>query len=127
MIDFSATAGAMQAFGTAMQVTANNIANVNTEEFKASRTTLEEIPNQGGARVQDIMQTTTPGPLVPVDKPVTNQAGQRVQAQTMVQASNTETSREMVNMMSNQNAFSANVAVIRTKDDMIGGLLDEIA
>lgn len=127
MIEFNANAGAMRAIATAMQVTAHNVANVNTEEFKASRATLEEVPHQGGARIQEIRKTTTPGSLVSVDKPVANQAGELVQARTMVESSNTDVAREMVNMISNRNAFSANTAVIRTKDDMIGGLLDEIA
>jgi flagellar basal-body rod protein FlgC len=45
----------------------------------------------------------------------------------MVQASNTELAREMTNLMSNENAFAANAAVIRTRDEMIGGLINELA
>jgi flagellar basal-body rod protein FlgC len=127
MIGFNANVSAMRAFSIAQQVTAHNVANVNTEEFRASRTTLEEVPNRGGARVQDIMETSGSAGLVPVDKPVANEAGELVQSRLMVQASNTELAREMTNLMSNENAFAANAAVIRTRDDMIGGLINELA
>lgn len=127
MIDFNASVSAMNAFSTVQQVTAHNIANVNTEEFKASRATLEEVPNRGGARIQDITETSGSGGMVPVDKPVANQAGELVQSRIMVQASNTDIAREMTNMISNENAYAANAAVIRTRDDMIGGLINEMA
>lgn len=126
MIDFSINAGAMSSLATAMQVTANNVANVNTEEFKASRVTFEDVANQGGMRVQDIQETSAEGALVPVDKPVEDENGKLVQTRSMVQSSNTDIARESVNMISTEHAFAANAAVIRTWDDMIGGLLDEM-
>lgn len=127
MIEFNASASAMRAFATAQQVAAHNVANVNTEEFRASRATLEEVPSQGGARVQEVRRTTASGGMVPVDKPVQSGNAAPVQARVMVQASNTEISREMVDMTQNENAFAANAAVIRTRDSMIGGLIDEMA
>jgi flagellar basal body rod protein FlgG len=103
------------------------VANVNTGEFKASRAVLEEVPNQGGARVQEVRQTSASGGMVPVDKPVQSGNAAPVQARVMVQASNTEIAQEMVNMTQNENVFAANAAVIRTQDSMIGGLIDEMA
>jgi flagellar basal-body rod protein FlgC len=127
MIDFNANVSALRAFSVAQQVTAHNVANVNTEEFRASRTVLEEIPNRGGVRVQEVRQTSGNAGFVPVDKPVANRAGELVQSRLMVRASNTNIAREMTNMISNENAFAANAAAIRTRDDMIGGLINELA
>jgi len=126
MIDFNAPVSAMRATATAQQVTAHNVANVNTEEFRASRTTFEEVPNLGGSRVQEVRRTSAPGGVVSVDKPVAGEDGIPVQSRLMVRASNTELAREVTAMMRNENAFAANAAVIRTRDDMIGGLMDEM-
>ncbi len=119
---------ALGAFGTGMAVTANNIANVNTNGFRASRTHLETGPQDQGVRVAEIRESTTPGPLVPslerVEDPDTGRVSTEYQ---YVEGSNTDLAREMVDMISTQNAYDANAAVIRTESEMSGTVLDLIA
>ena len=125
-MDFNASLSALGAFSTAQEVTAHNVANVNTEEFKSSRVSLEELPDQSGVRVQEIRKDTSPGPQVQSMRPEQTQAGQMEQVQTTVQASNTDVAREMVSMTVNENAFAANAAVVRTQDEMLGHVVDEM-
>ena len=53
---------ALKAFGTKMEVTANNVANVNSDEFKKSRATLKEGEN-GALR---LMLNVSTHPVLPL-------------------------------------------------------------
>lgn len=101
---------ALSALGTTQQVSANNIANVNTDGFKASTVSLETGPMDQGVRVGAIQETTNPGPAV-----------------GDVELSNTDIGTEMVDMMTTSRAFSANVAAVRVSEEMTGHLLNMIA
>ncbi|WP_419787583.1 flagellar basal body rod protein FlgC [Pseudodesulfovibrio sp.] len=101
---------ALSAIGVDQQVAANNMANMNTDGFKASSVEFESGPEGQGVRVADIRQSTTAGPLV-----------------NGVEGSNTDVGREMVDMISRADSFSANVAAIRASDEMTGHLLNMIA
>lgn len=101
---------ALSALSTVQQVSANNIANVNTDGFKASSVTLESGPADQGVRVSSISQRSVPGP---------NVGG--------VEGSNTDIGAEMVGMVRTGHAFSANVAAVRASEDMTGHLLNMIA
>jgi len=125
-MDFNASLSALGAFSTAQQVTAHNVANVNTEGFKSSRTNMEELPDQSGVRVQEIRKDTSPGPPVQSMRPEQTRTGQMERVQTTVQASNTDVAREMVSMTTNQRAFEANAATVRTQDRMLGYVINEM-
>lgn len=101
---------ALSALGTAQQVSANNLANVNTDGFKASTVALESGPEGQGVQVAAVLQSTNAGPMIGV-----------------VEGSNTDIGTEMVGMMKTGHAFSANVAAIRVSEEMTGHLLDMIA
>lgn len=101
---------ALSAFGVAQQVSANNIANVNTDGFKASSVVLESGPEDQGVRVGAINESTNAGPMV-----------------NGVEGSNTDIGSEMVDMITTGHAFSANVATIRASEEMTGHLLNMIA
>jgi flagellar basal-body rod protein FlgC len=105
-----ASLSALSALGTAQQVSANNIANVNTDGFKASSVVLESGPGDQGVDVAGIYQSTCSGPVV---------GG--------VEGSNTDIGTEMVDMITTGHAFSANTAVVRASEEMTGHLLDMIA
>lgn len=87
----------IEAYSTKMEVTANNIANVNTEEFKASRVTMKEKPNGG------------------------------VEAQASQTADRVDISREAVEMLSTAAGFKANLQVLKTNSAMSQSLLDIIS
>jgi flagellar basal body rod protein FlgG len=60
----SSSISAMDAMGTVMQATANNIANVNSHDYKALRVDLESGPQDQGVRVGAIFRDPSPGPAV---------------------------------------------------------------
>jgi len=84
---------ALQAFNKSQQVTAHNVANLNTDEFKASRATFQENGNGG-------VNATVSGTQDTVD-----------------------ISREAVNLLSNTAGFKANLKVLKAADEMTKELL----
>jgi flagellar basal-body rod protein FlgC len=101
---------ALTALSTVQEVSANNIANVNTDGFKASSVVLESGPEGQGVDVAAINQSTTPGAML-----------------NGVETSNTDIGREMVDMIKTGHAFSANIVFIRASEEMTGHLLNMIA
>ena len=101
---------AMSAMGVAQQVSADNIANVNTDGFKASTVQFESGPEGQGVRVGAIRESSAPGPIV-----------------DGAEGSNTDIATEMVGMMRTGRAFSANVATVRASEEMTGHLLNMVA
>lgn len=102
-------AQAISAGAVSQQVSANNLANVNTDGFEASSVEFEEGAN-GGVQVSDIRRDTSDGPLL-----------------NGVEASNTDVGREMVTMMKNEHLVGANAAVVRAQEEMTGHVLNMIA
>jgi flagellar basal-body rod protein FlgC len=103
---------ALRAFGEKLGVTANNIANVNTDSFKKSRALLEEASPDGV--IVSISRVETPGVRIPTEDG-TNQTRE---------SSNVETGEEMINLLTTKHAYSANLKVIKTEEEMLGTLLD---
>ena len=95
-----------------MGVTANNIANVNTEEFKKSRATMIEGVN-GGVEV-DVEKVNTPGHRY-----------QELQGDQMVEkeTSNVNLEEELPDLMMTQRTYEANLKVLQTHDKMLGSML----
>ena len=84
---------ALQAFNTSQQVTVNNVANLSTDGFKASRATFQENGNGG-------VSATVSGTQDTVD-----------------------ISREAVSLLSNTAGFKANLKVLKAADEMTKELL----
>jgi flagellar basal-body rod protein FlgC len=106
---------ALRAHGTKMGVSANNIANVETEEFKKSRAVMEEGP-KGSVEVE-IDRVDTPGPIVSQ-----YEDDQYVQKEM----SNVDLAEEIPQTIPTQRGYEANLTVIKTKDEMLGSLIDII-
>jgi flagellar basal-body rod protein FlgC len=85
---------ALQAFSTAQQITANNIANLNTDGFKASRAAFQENGTSG------------------------------VTASASSTNDTVDLSREVTNLISNTQGFKANIKVIQAADEMTKELLN---
>lgn len=113
---------ALHAIGISQQVAANNIANMNTNGFRSSRVDLETGPNDQGVRVQDIVENTQPGPLVPGGEYVRD--GDMRYEEGLVEGSNTDLATEMVHMIHNELAYAANAVAIRTDMEMTGTLIN---
>jgi flagellar basal-body rod protein FlgC len=104
---------ALQAYKKSMGVTANNIANVNTDEFKKSRATMKEGIN-GGVEIQ-VDRVNTPGHRYQV-----LEGNQMVEKET----SNVNLEEELPDLMITQRTYEANLKVLQTQDRMLGAMLD---
>jgi flagellar basal-body rod protein FlgC len=111
----NSTISALQAYKSKLRVTANNIANANTVEFKKSRATLRE-GNNGEVQV-NIHRVNTPG--------------FRYEAfegnhPAKTESSNVNLEEEIPEMMVTQRAYEANLKVLQTENKMLGSVLDII-
>lgn len=113
---------ALKAFGDKTQVTAHNVANVNTDEFKKNRADLVEDA-QGGVKVE-------------ISKPGSREKGnfqaEKNQLQTDAkkepkELSNVDIAEEMVNSMTTEKFYSANTKMVQAEDDMKGTVIDMVS
>ena len=109
------TLSAVKAFGEKMGVTANNIANVETEEFKKSTATLVEGPKKNVE--VEITQPDITGPVV-----VDETDGQL----TEKEMSNVDLAEEIPQTIIAQRGYEANLATLRTQDEMLKSIIDII-
>jgi flagellar hook-associated protein FlgK len=93
---FGIAASGLQAAQAQLNVTANNIANLNTPGFTAQRVDLTSAPNNSGVEVSGVLSTD-----LPVDP-----------------------AAEMVKLQQAKLFYGANAMVIKTADQMYGSLLN---
>ena len=112
----NSTISALQAYKTQMGATSDNIANINTENFKKSRVNLQEGKNgdiQATAR-----ENNTPG-----HRYLERESHQTVEKET----SNVDLAEEFPQMVLTQHAYKANMKVLQAQDQMLGTALDTLA
>ena len=103
-ISFDASISGMQAATVRQDVTANNVANVNTRGFEQTTAYQTDMLPQG-TRISNLVKTPN------------NPAGD----------SNTDLVKEVKEQKINKAAFQADLNVIKVKDRMMGTLLDMFA
>lgn len=103
----------MQAFSRQISVSANNVANLLSDDFKASRAVINQDANQQ-VKAQ-VTPTNASGPLV--EDPLKNDGSLKT-------LSNTDIAQEFTRQISAQHGFNANAKTIQTYDQTIGSLLD---
>ena len=108
----NAALSALGALGKKLNVTANNIANVNTDGFKKSRAILEDADPYGVT--VSISKVDTPGGAVPSEDGTPQ----------MKESSNVDLGEEIINLKITERAFEANVKPIKAEEEMTGKLLD---
>ncbi len=89
------TTSALRAYCTKQNVTANNVANMNTEDFKPSEAIMNEDKN-GGVYV------------------TTRKTG----------SSEVDLTKEMVDMMTTSEGLKANLKTLKTTDEMTKSIID---
>jgi flagellar basal-body rod protein FlgC len=109
---YSALSG-LTAFSTQINVTAHNVANVITNEFKKSRT--EFVALETGGVLPVIQKNESSGPSI------LNNTGY---GSAQLELSNVDLGEETVNQILAQRGFEANVSTLKTADDMLGTILD---
>lgn len=112
-------ADALSVHSVGIQVSAHNIANVNTGDFLPQRATLATGPKGLGVDLESIAKA----PALPDTHP----SGELGRFLGDKAPSTTEISREMPSLLLSERAFQANVATIRTSDEMYGTLLNTTA
>ena len=108
-------ASALRAFSNQMQVSANNVANSLSDEFKADR--AYNVEGENGQVQTSISETQASAPLV--EDLLKND-------ESLKELSNTDISEEMIVQIQAQNGFEANTKTIQTYDEITGTLLDTI-
>ncbi len=103
---------ALRAFGQKLAVTANNIANMNTNGFKGSQAILEEAPPNGVTA--SISRIETPGAPLPPEEATSGPK----------ESSNVAVEEEMVNLITAKQGYTANLKTIKLQDEVLGTLLD---
>ncbi len=106
---------ALQAFSKQMSVSANNVANSLSDDFKKSRAL--NVEGENGQVETVITKINTPGPLV--DDPL-SETGE------LKELSNTDIAEELVNQIVIEQGYKANAKVIQTYEDTVGSLIDMI-
>ena len=103
---------ALDAYGKKLDVTANNIANLNTDGFKKSRATFEDGDSSGV--VVSISKVNTPG------SPVPSEGGTGKPRES----SNVDLAEEIVNLQTTKHGFEANLKTVKAEGQMLGSLFD---
>ena len=113
---FNAAVSSVRAHGRKLDVTANNVANVNTNGFKRDQAVLQEgTAGDVHVHVRKDMTPAPPDPLAP-DAPGIEK-----------ELSNVDLADEMTGLIPTTIGYKVNLKVIRARDEMIGSLLDTLA
>lgn len=112
MTSISNNISALRALDQKQATTANNIANSETDEFKKSRTLIEE--GQQGTPTAKNQVVNTPGPQI-------------LEADgSMRELSNVDLVDEITEMVPTKHAYEANLKAIQTENEMTDSTLDLI-
>lgn len=103
----------LTAFAKQLDVSAHNLANLNTDGFKRSDTIFVEAANGGTFPV--IRKDDSAGPTV-----LRNTS----HGFTQVERSNVDIATELVDQIIARRGFEANLRAVNTADDLLGTLLD---
>ncbi len=112
----NSTLSSLRAYDTKMAVSANNVANAESEGFKKSRAIFKE--GAGGTLGVQIDRIDTPGPLVQVSEDAQYVAKEM---------SNVDLGEEIPQTILTQRGYEANLAMVKVSDEMLGSLLDILA
>lgn len=103
----------LAAFGKQIEVVAHNVANLNTDGFKKSRTEFLEV--QTGGVLPVVKKDDASGPTVLRDT-----GG----VQVSIELSNVDLGEESVQQIVAQRSFEANLQTIKTGNSLLGSVLD---
>ena len=103
----------LTAFSTQIDVTAHNVANINTNGFKKSRT--EFVAVETGGVLPVIQKDESAGPAI------LNDTGY---GPVQLELSNVDLGEEALNQIIGQRGFEASLQALKTADDMLGHMLD---
>lgn len=115
-LSMNTNVSAMQAFSRQMSVSANNLANALSDEFKASRAYNVEGKTPESPTVDTvIVRSEKAGPLV--EDPLSADG-------SLKELSNTDIAQELVQQIATQHGFDANAKSVKIHDETVGSILD---
>lgn len=114
---FSAAISGMATNAVRATVAANNIANVNTPGFKASRATVAASSGQPEIHISE---SARPGAKLQTSDGLPEGA-------KLEETANVDLAEEFVQLQIAEYGYKANAAVIRTQDEILGTVLDILA
>jgi flagellar basal-body rod protein FlgC len=103
---------ALGAFGKKIEVSAHNVANINTDGFKKSRVILQEASPSGVTA--SINRIDQPGSPLPFEEG-RGEAGE---------TSNVAVEEEMVDLITTQHAYTANLKTMKAEEEILGTIFD---
>lgn len=98
-MNISSNISSINSHQTMMNTSANNVANVNTDSFRPSDTSISSNSNSTSANT-------------------------RLSDNTGSQTSQTDIAKELTDQIVTEDAVAVNVSAIKTQDEMLGSLLD---
>lgn len=110
------TLSALHSFQKKQESIADNVANVNTDEFKKTRVTFYE--GDHGTVSPHVEKIETPGPQI---------YEQTAEGSQVVEKSNVDLVEEIPQAMINKRNFQANLKMLKIEDEMTGYLIDIIS
>lgn len=116
---------ALWAISRSVAETANNVANVNSVEFKSARVDLEDGPGGQGVQTAAVFEDPSAGPLEPAP-PGLPEAILSEKFPGFVEGSNTDLATEFVRLTRDELAYKANATVIRLNMETEDNVLDEL-
>ncbi len=123
-MSYSANLSAVKAASLSQQVTANDVANMNTPGYKSKRVDLESGPEGQGVRPAAIRENTKPGPAVEQIQTSRNEQGQVRQEEVRVEGSNTDIAEETVQMIEDEAYLRSNTEAISSHFRATGSVLN---
>lgn len=106
---------------------AHRIANMSNESADGRPMVEQDMPDGMGSRTQDIRDTARPPEGIPPQEYIGVEVGHQYDVPGLTQGSSFSLEREFVDVIRNQNAYSANTATITAIDDLTGTIVDATA
>lgn len=110
----AASMNAIQAVAERFNRTGRNIANLNTDGYKAERTVFGEGPQPGTVQA-NVSVDLSAGP---------ERAEETEDGLEMMEMSNVDLAKEMVTMMVDKRSIEANLKALKTADQILGTIID---
>lgn len=125
MTDAIAAAGSgLRAMSASMAVAAGNVANAATDGYTSREAVLSSGPDGQGVQVSLVDEDTATAGSTAQDAAAAGPSAPYPPELAALGAGNVDLVGESVNMIAASRAFEADVAVLRSADEMAGTLLD---
>lgn len=109
---YNAAASGLQAASLQLKVSANNVANSDTDGYQK-----QQVTTQAGVYGVEVK-------VEKIDSPETQNVSDNNQQKITDQRSNVDLTEELIEMKASKNLFEANTKILQTQENMLGRILD---